>query len=138
MRSLRTARTAVRTAAGVPPMLRLAAVVQALEAVGLCLAAGLAAADVAAGQTYQRSSGVALVVLEFIVAAGLAAIASALARSRPWSRTPAVMTQLLTGVIGIFLVQAGRYDWGTPALVLAFAGLAGLFAPASLKALSRR
>ena len=119
-------------------MLRLAAVVQAVEAVGLCLAAGLGAADAAAGQAYQRSSGVALVVLEFIVAAGLAVIASALARSRPWSRTPAVMTQLLTGVIGIFLLQAGRYDWGTPALALALTGLVGLFAPASLRALSRR
>jgi hypothetical protein len=118
--------------------LRLAAVVQALEAVGVCLAAALAAADLAAGQTYQRSSGVALIVLELIVAAGLAALASGLARSRPWSRTPAVMAQVLTGVIGIFLLQAGRYEWGVPALVLALAGLAGLFAPASLKALSRR
>jgi hypothetical protein len=119
-------------------MLRLAAVVQAVEAAGLCLAAALAAADIAAGRAYQRSSGIALVVLEFIVAAGLAALASGLARSRPWSRTPAVMTQLLTGVIGIFLLQAGRYEWGVPALVLALAGLAGLFTPSSLKALSRR
>ena len=134
MRSLRTA----LAAAGAPPTLRLAAVVQAVEAVGLCLAAALAAADLAAGQTYQRSSGVALVVLEFIVAAGLAAIAAGLARSRPWSRTPAVMAQVLTGVIGIFLLQAGRYEWGVPALVLALAGLAGLFAPASLRALNRR
>jgi hypothetical protein len=133
MRSLRTA----LAAGGAPPTLRLAAAVQAVEAVGLCLAAALAAADLAAGQTYQRSSGIALVVLEFIVAAGLAAIAAGLARSRPWSRTPAVMTQLLVGVIGIFLLQAGRYDWGTPALVLALAGLAGLFAPASLRALNR-
>lgn len=134
MRSLRTA----LAVGGAPPTLRLAAAVQAVEAVGLCLAAALAAADLAAGRTYQRSSGVALVVLEFIVAAGLAAIASGLARSRPWSRTPSVMTQLLVGVVGIFLLEAGRYEWGVPALVLALAGLAGLFAPPSLKALSRR
>ena len=125
-------------AAGAPAPLRLAAVVQAVEAAGVCLAAALSAADLAAGQSYQRSSGVALIVLELIVAAGLAALASGLARSRPWSRTPAVMAQVLTGVIGIFLLQAGRYEWGVPALVLALAGLAGLFAPASLKALSRR
>jgi hypothetical protein len=134
MRSLRSA----KAAADAPPALRLAAVVQAVEAAGLCLAAALAAADLAGGRTYQRSSGVALVVLEFIVAAGLAALASGLARSRPWSRTPAAMTQLLVGVIGIFLLQAGRYEWGVPALILALAGLAGLFAPASLRALSRR
>ena len=134
MRSLRTA----KAAAGPPLALRLAAVVQGAEAAGLCLAGALAVADLAAGRTYQRSSGVALVVLEIIVAAGLAAVASALARSRPWSRTPAVMTQLLVGVIGVFLLQAGRYEWGVPALVLALAGLAGLFAPASLRALNRR
>ncbi len=128
----------VAMAAGTPPALRLAAVVPAVEAAGLCAAAALAAADVAAGHTYQRSSGVALVVLEFIVAAGVAAIALGLGRARPWSRTPAVMTQLLTGVIGIFLVQAGQYDWGAPALVLALAGLAGLLTPASIRALSRR
>jgi hypothetical protein len=126
------------SAAGAPPMLRLAAVVQAAEAAGLCAAAALAAADLASGQTYQRSSGIALIVLEFIVAGGLAAIASGIARSRPWTRTPAVMTQLIVGVIGIFLLQAGQYAWGAPALVLALAGLAGLFTPASLRALNRR
>ena len=72
-----------------------------------------------------------------IVVAGLAWIASGIARVRPWSRTPAVMTQLLTGVIAICLLQAHRFDWGIPALLLAIAGLAGLLAPASLRALTR-
>ena len=48
---------------------------------------------------------------------------------RPWSRTPAVMTQVLTGVIAVWLLQAHRFDWGVPALLLAIAGLAGLLAP---------
>ena len=91
--------------ANAPAMLRLAAGVQAAEAAGLALTAVLNTVDVTAGRTYQASSGIALVLLEFIVAAGLAWIASGIARVRPWSRTPAVMTQLLTGIVGVYLLR---------------------------------
>jgi len=124
-------------AAGTPRPLRLAATVEAVQAVGLCVAAISGAIDAASGRSYQVSSGIALVVLEFIVVAGFSLIAYGLAQSRPWSRTPAVMTQVLVAVVGIFLVQAGHFDWGIPALALAVAGVAGVFAPASLRALNR-
>jgi hypothetical protein len=127
----------MRSGEGAPPMLRLAAGVQAIEAVGLCVAGVITAVDTAAGRSAQASSGVALTLLAFIVAAGLAWIASGIARQRPWSRTPAVLTQVLTGVIAVYLLQAHRFDWGVPALLLAIAGLAGLLAPASFRALSR-
>jgi hypothetical protein len=117
-------------------MLRLAAGVQAAEAAGLAVAGVLTAIAAASGRSYQASSGVALTLLVFVVVAGLAWIASGIARVRPWSRTPAVMTQVLTGVIAIYLLQAHRLDWGVPALLLAVAGLAGLLAPSSLRALS--
>ena len=52
---------------------------------------------------------------------------------RPWSRTPAVMTQVFTVIIAIWLLEAHRLAWGLPALVIALAGLAGLFAPTSLR-----
>jgi hypothetical protein len=124
-------------AASRPATLRLAAGVLAAEAVGLAVAGVLTAVDAASGQSYQTSSGVALAVFVFIVAAGLGWIASGIARARAWSRTPAVLTQLLTGVIAVYLLQAHRYDWAIPALLLAIAGLAGLLAPASLRALNR-
>ncbi|HEX8006326.1 MAG TPA: hypothetical protein VF482_07855 [Trebonia sp.] len=120
-----------------PIMLLVAAAAQAAEAVLLLVAAVLTAVDAAAGQSYQRSSGVALIVLEFIVVAGLAWIASGLARVRPWSRTPAAMIQVFTGIVAIYLLQAHRFDWGVIALLLALAGLAGLLTPASLRALNR-
>lgn len=120
-----------------PVMLRLAAGVQAAEAAGLALAAVLGAVDVAAGRSSQTSSGIALVLLEFIVVAGLAWVASGIARVRPWSRTPALMTQVFTGVIAVYLLQASRFDWGVPALLLAVAGLAGLLVPSSFRALTR-
>ena len=126
----------MRSGEGAPWMLRLAAGIQAVEAVGLCVAGVLTAVDAAAGRSAQASSGIALTLLAFIVAAGLAWIASGIARQRPWSRTPAVLTQVLTGVIAVYLLQAHRFDWGVPALLLAIAGLAGLLAPASFRALS--
>jgi hypothetical protein len=44
---------------------------------------------------------------------------------------------VLTGVIAVYLLQARRFDWGVPALLLALAGFAGLLAPPSLRALNR-
>ena len=76
-------------------------------------------------------------MLAFATAAGLAAIAVGLARARPWSRIPAVMTQLLVVIAGISLLDGHRPEWGVPALAAAAACLAGLLTPASLRALNR-
>lgn len=128
----------VISAPGRPVPLTVAAGAQAAEAALLGVAGVLSAAAAATpGVSYQESSGVAFTVLEFVVAAGLAWIASGIARVRPWSRTPAVLTQVCTGVVGIWLIQAHRFEWGLPALLLAIAGLAGLLAPASLRQLNR-
>ena len=63
-------------------------------------------------------------------------VAAGLARGRRWSRTPAMLTQLFFGIVGIYLVQGDRYDWGVPCLVLAVAGFAAVLAPPSLRALA--
>jgi hypothetical protein len=115
-----------------------AAVVTALEAAGLFVAGVFSATDAAAGRSYRASSGIAFTVLEFVMVAGVAWIASGVARARPWSRTPAVMIHVFTGVVAIYLLQAHRVYWGVPALLLAVAGLAGLLAPPSLRALNRQ
>jgi hypothetical protein len=119
-------------------MLRVAAAVQALEGVGLAAAGVAQLVETASGRSSRVSNGLELAVLEFITVALFAAIASGIARLRPWSRTPAVMTQLGCGLIAIIFLQANRVEWGLPVLILAIAGLAGLLSPASLKALSRR
>ena len=118
-------------------MLLLAAAAQAAEAAALCVAVVLSAVDSASGRAWTTSNAVGLIVVEVIVAIGVAAIASGIARVRPWSRTPAAMTQVFTVIIAIWLLEAHRYDWGLPALLLAIAGLAGLLAPTSLRALAR-
>jgi len=127
----------VRSAAGSPSLLWLAAAAQGLEAAGLLVVAAVNVSDLAGGQTDQRSNAVAFIGVEVIVAIGLAAIAAGIVRVRPWSRTPAMMTQVFAVIIGIVLLQAGRLGWGLPALVFAAAGFAGLFAPTSFRALSR-
>jgi carbon starvation protein CstA len=112
-------------------------VAEAAEAAMLLVVSVLNIIDAAAGHSFQQSNGIALIVFELIVVAGLAWIAAGLVQVRPWSRTPAAMTQAFTIIVAIILLQAHRFDWGSLALLFALAGLAGLLAPPSLRALSR-
>jgi hypothetical protein len=119
-----------------PPSLLGAAVVQAADALMVLAASVLAGVDTAAGQSYQAGSGIALTLIGVGTAAALAWVALGLYRARRWSRTPAALTQLFVGIVGIYLVQGHRYAWGISALALAAAGLALLLMPASLRALN--
>jgi hypothetical protein len=116
---------------------RLAAAVQALQAVGALVAVGFSAAATVNGQSYRTSSGVALTVFAVIATLAIAVLAYATAKSKPWSRTPALIIQLFMVLGGIMLVQGHRLDWGIPMLILGVAAAAALLAPASFKALSR-
>jgi hypothetical protein len=118
------------------PTLRAAAAVQLAEAVLVLAATVLAGIDAAGGRSYHASSGVALTVIGAVCAIALAWVAAGIARGRPWGRTPALLTQLFLGIVGIYLLQAHRLDWGVPSVVLALAGFAALLAPPSLRALS--
>jgi hypothetical protein len=135
------ARSATAQAAGpaaAPPRaLRVAAVLQGAEAVGMLIAAGFAAVATARGKSYELSSGIALTLIAVATAALFAAFAVGLARARPWTRTPVVMFQLAIGFWGVFLLSGHRYEWGVPMLLLAAAILVALFTPGALRALNR-
>ncbi|HEX9356936.1 MAG TPA: hypothetical protein VF933_24360 [Streptosporangiaceae bacterium] len=120
-----------------PPSLLGAAAVQATDALIVVAGSVLAAVDTIAGKSYQTGSGIALTLIGLATAAALAWVALGLAGARRWSRTPAALTQLFVGIVGIYLVQGHQYAWGIPALLLACAGLALVLAPASLRALAR-
>jgi hypothetical protein len=120
-----------------PRELRLAAAVQAVEAAGLLVAAGLAAVATADGKSYERSSGIALTLISVGTAALFAAFAAGLAKARPWTRTPVVMFQLAIGIWGVFLLTGHHYEWGVPMLLLAAVTLACVLTPASIRALNR-
>jgi hypothetical protein len=119
-----------------PPTLRGAAIVQAAESAVVLAATILAGADTASGQSYHVNSGIALTVIGVLAAAGIAWVARGLARARRWSRTPAVLTQLFVGIVGIYLLQGHRLDWGIVSVALAALGFAALFAPPSMRALT--
>ena len=128
----------LRSADGAPNWLLLGAAAQGLEAAALLVVIVANAIDLADGRTYTRSNAVGIIAVEAIVAIGVAWIATGIVRLQPWTRTPAIMTQVFTIFIAIWLLEAHRYAAGAPALLLAIAGLAGLFAPSSLRALTRR
>ena len=119
-----------------PPTLRAAAMVQGAESVLVLVASVLAGVDAAAGQSYHVSSGIALTVIGVAAVAALALVAAGLARARRWSRTPALLTQLFAGIVGIYLLQGHRLDWGLALLALAVLGFAALLSPPSLRALT--
>ena len=73
------------------PLLLLAAAAVGAEALGLCAAIVLNIIDSASGRGSTFSDAVGFIVLEAVIAVGLAAIAAGLARVRPWSRTPALL-----------------------------------------------
>jgi hypothetical protein len=120
-----------------PPLLLVAAVVLAAEALALFAYTLITVIETATNDAYQVSNGVAQIVLQLIMLAGLALLASGVLKLRPWTRTPAVMVQVIIGFVGVVLLQAHRWDWGVPTLLLAVAGLVSLLTPASLKALAR-
>src|SRR6202044_2401361 len=95
---------ATRVAGARPVSLLPAAAALIAEAVGLPVAAVFAAVATAKGKSYQPSSGIALTVVAFGTAAGLAAFAVALDRARPWCRTPVVMTQVFVIIGGFTLL----------------------------------
>ena len=119
-----------------PASLIAAAIVQAIEAAGVLLAAILAGVDAGSGKSYHANSGIALTLIGIATAVALAYVASGLARARRWSRTPALLTQLFVGIVGSYLIQGDRLDWGVPAVLLAVAGFAALLVPPSLRALT--
>jgi len=117
--------------------LRVSAAALALEAVGLAVAAVFAAINTVDGHAYQLGGGIAATLIALATASGLGGIAVCLATARPWTRIPTALTQLFVIIVGITLLQGHRLEWGVPALALAAACLAGLFTPASLRALNR-
>ena len=119
-----------------PPTLRAAAVIQAAESVLVLVATVLVGVDASSGQSYHANSGIALTVLGVVAVVALAFVAAGLARARRWSRTPALLTQLFAGIVGIYLLQGHRLDWGLALVVLAVLGFAMLLSPPSLRALT--
>jgi hypothetical protein len=99
-------------------------------------AAVLAGIDAARGRSYHVNSGIALTLIGVAAAIALGYVALGVIRVRGWSRTPALLTQLFCAIVSLYLLQAHRYAWGYPGLLLAIAGFATLLEPRSIRALA--
>jgi hypothetical protein len=122
--------------AALPRSVVAAAVVEVLEAVGVLAASVAAGFATANGHSYQLASGVAITIIGVVTAIGLALVARAVRSGRRWSRTPALLTQLFTGIVAFYLIESGRLDLGIPAILLAIVGLIALLTPASIDVLT--
>ena len=120
----------------VPRSVLTAAAIEALEAVGVLVASAMAGVATANGHSYQVASGVAITIIGIATAVGLALIAQGVRSGRRWSRTPALLTQLFTGIVAFYLIESGRLDLGIPAILLAIVGLVALLTPASIDVLT--
>ncbi len=119
-----------------PRTVQILAVIEAVEATGVLLASILAGIATGSGKSYHLASGIAITLIGIGTAIALGLVARGLLAGRRWTRTPTMLTQLFTGIVGIYLVQSARYDWGIPALLLTISGVAMLLAPASVKLLT--
>ena len=119
-----------------PRAVRVAAIVQAAEAVAVLVAALIAGVDALTGKSYHPASGAAITLIGIATAVALGYVARGLNGGRRWSRTPAMLTQLFTGIVAIYMIQAPRLDLGIPAILLAITGFGALLAPASIELLT--
>jgi hypothetical protein len=89
------------------------------------------------GQPVLRGRAETAGVLFALFGLGVGMVARGLVRTRPWARTPAMLTHLLLVGTAFRVVQAGYWYWALLITLLAVAGLVLLFVPASHKVLSR-
>jgi hypothetical protein len=114
-----------------------AAGVLAAEAAGVCAATVLSGIDTATGKSYELGSGIALTLIGAGTVAALGAVAVGLFRMRPWSWTPAMLIQLFVFIVGVYLLQGHRYDWGGVSVALSIVAAVALLLPSSLAAYRR-
>jgi hypothetical protein len=89
------------------------------------------------GTPREFGQAVAVGVTITLLAAPLPWVARGLSRAKMWSRTPAVMLQLLGLWFAYYMVQGGFYAGAVPTVVATVAGLVVIFLPSSTAALTR-
>ena len=110
-----------------------------IEAIALAVAAvGLSIYQVSGHRPQSVADSWGVVAMAAVGAVSLGFVVRALVRRRRWARSPAVLTQLIALPIGIGLSGNGGAAVGVPLAVCAAAGLIGLVAPATSRALGER
>ena len=121
-----------------PIPLTIAAAVVGLQGTGL-LAAGFYLIESGLFGS-PESVSIAITTGLLAMAGGLAllGVAYGLIKIRVWSRSPAILWQLLTIGVGWYQLQAGLGELGIPLIVIAATTVVLLLTPAATNALERR
>ncbi|WOF24223.1 histidine kinase [Microbacterium betulae] len=96
----------------VPPIVRIATVLVALEAVGMLALAGWQAVTLGTAEVTSLPSAIALVVLTVVGAVAVGAFALGIGAGRSWGRSGAIVVQLLVIAIAVGSVTGAYAQWG--------------------------
>jgi hypothetical protein len=118
------------------PLLLVAAIVGVQSLIGLGYGIYLLVAAFT-GTPREFGQAVAVGVTVTLLAAPLPWVARGLTQAKMWSRTPAVMLQLLALWFAYYMVKGSFYAGAAPTIAAAVAGLTCIFLPASTSALTR-
>lgn len=108
----------------------MASAVIAVEFAGVLALGILLLFEVMTDPPASLGTALALVVLDGLVAVGLAAVLVGLWRGRLWVRAAGVVFQVLLFAIGVGALQGAfaQPDWGWPLIIIAIAGFVALAA----------
>ncbi|GHE46348.1 hypothetical protein GCM10017673_55360 [Streptosporangium violaceochromogenes] len=118
-----------------PPTLVVAAVVMALEGVTTLVLGGYVGVETVIGRPSDVTSSLFVAAFGLLLGAALLWVGYGMTRAERWARSPGVLTQIFALVVGVTLIQSGRWGLGTPLIVAAVAGLAALLSPPTTRAL---
>lgn len=103
-----------------------AAILVALEAVGLGVLAVAQIGEILAGHSAEIATGIALLVLTIVMAAGVAAFAYGIFREKTWGRSGGIVTQILILSVALGAATGTFYDHPAMGAAIAAPGVLGL------------
>jgi hypothetical protein len=118
-----------------PRALRATVLLVALQGLGLVAIAGFYAVETLLGRSADVVGATVALGLALVGGVALLLVARGLRAGRRWTRSPALVAQLLAVPVALGLVQGGRWYVGLPVAVWAVAVIVLLFTPTVAEAL---
>lgn len=105
----------------------IAAIIVALEGIGVFVLAGVQVLAIIAGDTAEIASAIALLVLTVILGVGIIVFAVGIVRGQTWGRSGGIVTQVLIFAVGLG-AATGAYAHPGIGLLIMLPALAGFAA----------
>jgi uncharacterized membrane protein (DUF2068 family) len=104
-----------------------AAVLVALQGLGLLAVGGFTAVEVVVATASSRAAAATAAVLALAYGVLLLVVARGVDRAQRWARAPVLVTELILIPVSVGLLQSGRWYVGAPVLLTAAAALVLVF-----------